>query len=72
MDEADRAQAAIETLEAHRDPHKPAQTLEPRGTCYYCDAPLIPGRRFCDAECRYSYDYEESRRIVNGSVLQRD
>jgi predicted nucleic acid-binding Zn ribbon protein len=66
-DDADRAQAAMEVMEEHREVHMRTAHLEPNGTCYYCGASLRDGWRFCDAECRWSYDYEQERRRVNGS-----
>ena len=67
MDEADRAQAAIEVLEAHRDPHKRAPHLEATGRCHYCDALIRDQARWCDAECGMAWEYEQARRQVNGA-----
>lgn len=35
-------------------------TLQPKGSCWYCDAPVDNVRRFCSPACRSDYVEEES------------
>ena len=68
MDDADRAKEveeipialAIAAARAEPDP------LPACGVCYYCDAIVPPGCRFCDSDCRD--DHERLRRVqaING------
>jgi hypothetical protein len=43
----------------HRKP-----SLQPIGKCHWCEAPLQPGEKFCDADCRD--DYAQYHRRTNG------
>ncbi|MDW8400044.1 MAG: hypothetical protein RMK90_15955 [Acetobacteraceae bacterium] len=60
-DEADRAQAVEALLLAEalarRRPDGPPVT----GYCLNCRAPLAPGRRFCDADCRDEWQRRQPR-----------
>ena len=67
-DECDRAQAAIEVMEAHREMHKRVPHLIANGTCHYCGVAIKDGLRWCGSECGWAWEYEEERRRVNGST----
>ena len=60
MDDADRAdrediikEQAIAAIRRRND------SLPGIGYCYYCNAELRGGNRFCDAECRDDYETEK-------------
>lgn len=36
----------------------PRTSLQPKGSCWYCDKPLDAVRRFCGKECADSFDEE--------------
>lgn len=38
---------------------KQSRQLPYIGVCYYCDARLPEGHRFCDADCRDGYEHEQ-------------
>lgn len=35
-------------------------TLQPKGSCWYCDQPVDSIRRFCSSNCRDDYLEEEA------------
>lgn len=35
-------------------------TLQPKGSCWYCDQPVDSVRRFCSSTCRDDYLEEEA------------
>ena len=35
-------------------------TLQPKGSCWYCDQPVDSVRRFCSSNCRDDYLEEEA------------
>lgn len=41
---------------------------EATGFCLYCDEPVAPGLRWCNAECRNDWQAEENRRQHQGST----
>lgn len=45
---SDREQQFLDAARAHRRQDGPT----PCGACHNCSEALVPGRRFCDAECR--------------------
>lgn len=54
----DRAQEMLDdALAKCRKPTGPA----PCGFCYYCNEKVPTGARFCDAECRDDWEYEQRR-----------
>lgn len=67
MDEADEAnfriardeKLAIEVARTYTGPAATGYCLDP-----HCGAALVPGQRWCNAECRDAY--EKSRRIYGG------
>ncbi|GAB4173788.1 MAG: hypothetical protein Fur0039_15370 [Rhodocyclaceae bacterium] len=61
-DEADRAQAAIDTLlaAAIAGAKKHGGPL-PTGFCLNCGAPIEEGRRWCDADCRDDWQSASAR-----------
>ncbi len=57
MDDADLTQERLEReadllLAASRKPSGPA----PTGFCLHCGEPVLPLRRWCDAECRDEWE----------------
>jgi hypothetical protein len=42
----------IDTARAIEAARRPSTTLQPRGACHNCDAPLDKPALFCDAYCR--------------------
>lgn len=60
-DEADIANENMElnrlaAIEACR--HRPG--LIAKGSCWFCDEPLPPHKKFCDRECASDYEMEEA------------
>lgn len=43
--------------------HKTSVVLPFIGQCYNCDEPLVPGHRFCDAECRDDHEKRARSRL---------
>lgn len=62
MDVIDRAQMEIEHEAARRRPKADKKEAEETGFCLYCGEPLTKGRRWCDAECRDSWEKEQKRK----------
>lgn len=61
MDIVDRAQNELETYERFRA-NKPSKEVKETGFCLYCGEPLPKGRRWCNADCRDSWEKENRRR----------
>lgn len=60
-DEADIASEAIELrLEAAIEACRRAPRLPPKGSCWFCDEPLPPPKKFCDADCCADYEVEQA------------
>lgn len=58
LDQADEAAEAFHRAAlAAKKPEGPA----PTGRCHACDAPLVNGSRWCDADCRADWEYEQAR-----------
>ena len=51
MDDAARAQEAMEVLDAARGRPVHAAEAEATGYCLWCDARMAPNQRWCDAAC---------------------
>lgn len=70
MDQIDRAQQDIEQLEEVRNEMLLATNLqkdaEETGFCLLCGEPLIPGRRWCDADCRDEWEREQKLKQNKG------
>lgn len=64
MDDADRADAHIETLTRYKIAESAAfqPKYPPMGRCYNCDEPLADGHRWCDALCQEDFLYRERRK----------
>jgi hypothetical protein len=61
-DEVDLAQIQVEgALKALLKARKP-EGPEATGECLYCQEPLAEGRRWCDAECRDAWQYDQKWR----------
>ena len=43
-----------------------AAVLPDVGHCYYCGEATRPGQRFCDADCRDGYEFEQRQRAKQG------
>ena len=57
----DKAQAIEETLrDAALSHRRPEPTAKATGACLNCDAPLPPGRRWCNAVCRDEWTAEQA------------
>lgn len=58
MDDADRASDLNEFILAAnlREQSAHEQPAQATGFCLYCDAPLNPGQRWCDADCRDDWE----------------
>lgn len=52
--------------EAIRVARRKATVLPDIGACYFCDSPTADGRRFCDADCRDGYEFEQRQRRNQG------
>jgi hypothetical protein len=39
-------------------PVRPRHSLQPKGSCWYCDKPVDNVRRFCGKECADAFDEE--------------
>jgi hypothetical protein len=37
---------------------RPRHSLQPKGSCWYCDKPVDNVRRFCGKECADAFDEE--------------
>lgn len=37
-----------------------APRLLPKGSCWFCDEPLPPPRKFCDSDCSSDYELEQA------------
>jgi len=59
-DEADRSDALIQSaIDEGIAQARRAPALKPKGSCWYCDEPLDPVRRFCDRRCAEDFVAEE-------------
>ncbi len=66
-DDADIASEHIElsrlaAIEACR--HRP--TILAKGSCWFCDEPLMRGQKFCDRDCAEDYEVEQAALMRNG------
>ena len=60
MDDADRTDPNIENaIQNGIDQARRAPILPPKGSCWYCEAPLDKARRFCDRQCADDFVVEE-------------
>ena len=66
MDDADRAQEAMEVLDAARSRPVHAAEAEATGYCLWCDARLVPNQRWCSAECRDDHMRARAAGMRNG------
>ncbi len=46
--------------------------LQPKGSCWYCDAPVDNVRRFCSPACRNDYVEEEASHFVPAASRPND
>lgn len=69
MDDADRAEEKIEQAmedalaEVRRAQYHGVKAV---GACLFCGETLPPGFRFCDADCRDGWDYEQRLKRMKG------
>lgn len=69
MDDADRAEEKIEQAlddalaEVRRAQENGVKAV---GACLYCAELVPPGFRFCDADCRDAWDYEQQLKRMSG------
>lgn len=54
MDDADRAQELIEQMAELRGRLHAVEEYDPTGICLWCEAPVLPGIRWCCVSCRDS------------------
>ena len=66
MDDADRAQEAMEVLDAARSRTVHAAEAEATGYCLWCDARMAPNQRWCDAACRDDWRRAKDAEVRNG------
>ena len=66
MDDADRAQEAMEVLDAARSSTVHAAEAEATGYCLWCDARMAPNQRWCDAACRDDWRRAKDAEMRNG------
>ena len=66
MDDADRAQEAMEVLDAARSRTIHAAEAEATGYCLWCDARMAPNQRWCDAACRDDWRRAKDAEVRNG------
>ena len=66
MDDADRAQEAMEVLDAARSRTVHAAEAEATGFCLWCDARMVPGQRWCDSGCRDDWRRAKDAEVRNG------
>lgn len=66
MDDADRAQEAMEVLDAARGRPVHAAEAEATGYCLWCDARMVPNQRWCDAACRDDWRRAKDAEVRNG------
>mgnify|MGYP000987333759 FL=1 len=66
MDDADRAQEAMEVLDAARSRTVHAAEAEATGFCLWCDARMAPNQRWCDAACRDDWRRAKDAEVRNG------
>ena len=66
MDDADRAQEAMEVLDAARGRPVHAAEAEATGYCLWCDARMAPNQRWCDAACRDDWRRAKDAEVRNG------
>ena len=66
MDDADRAQEAMEVLDAARSRPAHAAEAEATGYCLWCDARMAPNQRWCDAACRDDWRRAKDAEVRNG------
>jgi len=60
MDDADRTDQNIENaIQNGIDQARRAPVLLPKGSCWYCEAPVDKVRRFCDLQCVADFEVEE-------------
>ena len=45
-----------------------ANQLQDIGECYWCNDRTAPGHRFCDVDCRDSYEKAKRMEKINGMV----
>lgn len=61
-DEADQAQATMESLHEHMLAASRKPVPVRTGHCLYCEAPVHEEALFCDTECHKDYEHEQSIR----------
>jgi hypothetical protein len=68
MDDADRAKEIEQmTIDlAIAAACSSTSGLSPCGVCYYCDAIVPPGCRFCDADCRDDHERQQRAEKIAG------
>ena len=66
MDDADRAQEAMEALDAARGRPVHAAEAEATGYCLWCDARMAPNQRWCDSACRDDWRRAKDAEMRNG------
>ena len=65
VDQAQDAEALFMDL-ARKAIALAAPVLPANGVCYNCRAPLDPGLRFCDADCRDDYGVRRTSEVRMG------
>jgi len=68
MDDLDRAQEReAQDRERALAAARNRPCLADTGRCHYCDASVLPGAHFCDADCRGDFEREQAAARRNGS-----
>jgi predicted nucleic acid-binding Zn ribbon protein len=74
-DEVDIANERIElemaNILAQRANTLKAESLAPKGSCYYCGADVGREELYCDEECHAAHTYERERRAHHMAVNGR-
>ncbi len=62
MDDADKTERVMEIMSKANlsHSHRYVPTALAIGECLFCEAPLQPGKRWCDAECRDDWEKENA------------
>ncbi|GIZ50517.1 hypothetical protein [Noviherbaspirillum aridicola] len=61
---SDEADIAAEQIELNRmaaiEACRRTPALPAKGTCWFCDEPVQPAQKFCDADCASDYELEQA------------
>lgn len=70
MDEADIAQATMESLQDHMIAASRKPVPVPTGRCLYCDTRVHEEALFCDKDCHQDYEYEQSIKAKQTATVE--